>query len=72
MVLDVRAVTGIAPDGVEALVAIAYDAGAEAVGLCLVCGRSARHPVRSALGDAGSLELFELQPDPESALGTLD
>jgi hypothetical protein len=33
-------------------------------------GRSARHPVRSALREAGSLELFELQPDP-AALGTL-
>ncbi|GAA1256884.1 hypothetical protein GCM10009609_19970 [Pseudonocardia aurantiaca] len=49
MVLDVRAVTGVAPEGVEALVAIAYDAGEDAVGLCLVCGLSARDPVRGAL-----------------------
>jgi anti-anti-sigma regulatory factor len=71
VVIDVRAVRALPHDGVAALVDIAYEAGERTVGLCLVCGRSDRHPVLVALREAGVFELFEVQPDRVAALGTL-
>jgi anti-anti-sigma regulatory factor len=71
MVLDLRAVVALPPDGVAALVAIAYAAGDAEIGLCLVCGDGDEDAVLAGLRDAGVVELFEIQPDLDTALDTL-
>jgi anti-anti-sigma regulatory factor len=71
VVLDLRAVDALPQDGGTALVEIAYEAGARNIGLCLVCGPDDRHPVRVALREAETIELFEVQPDLDAALDTL-
>ena len=65
VVLDLRALTDLAPDAVPALVDLASVAGDADIGLYLV----ATNPVvADVLAAAGVHELFEIHPDIDSAL----
>jgi hypothetical protein len=72
VIVDLRPLDRLSPDGVSALVDIAGEAGAGDIGLCLVCGDRPGDPVPLALQAAGVASLFEIHPDQRSALGTLD
>jgi anti-anti-sigma regulatory factor len=72
VIVDLRPLSRLSPDGVSALVDIACEAGAGDIGLCLVCGDRPGDPVPLALHGAGVASLFEIHPDQGAALGTLD
>jgi anti-anti-sigma regulatory factor len=72
VIVDLRPLDRLSPDGVSALVDIAGEAAAGDIGLCLVCGDRPGDPVPLALHAAGLASLFEIHPDQRSALGTLD
>ncbi|MEN3300426.1 MAG: hypothetical protein V7633_2484 [Pseudonocardia sp.] len=72
VIVDLRPLRRLSPDGVSALVDIACEAGAGDIGLCLVCGDRPGDPVLRALHAAGVASLFEIHPDQQAALGTLD
>jgi anti-anti-sigma regulatory factor len=71
VVIDLRPITALPPEGIAALVDIAYEAGDASIGLCVVAGLSGDHPVRAALREAGLYAIFDLHADPSSALDTL-
>jgi anti-anti-sigma regulatory factor len=66
LVLDLSGLISLQPEGVQALVRVAYRAGEQGVGLCLVIPDDGR--IEQALQDDGSLELFELHSSIDSAL----
>lgn len=66
LVLDLSGLISLQPEGVQALVRVAYRAGEHDIGLGLVIPDDGR--IESALRDAGSLELFELHSSIDSAL----
>jgi anti-sigma B factor antagonist len=65
VVLDLRALTGLAPSAVAALVELARHAGEADIGLYLV---AADHPVVQALAAGGVRRLFEIHHSTDSAL----
>lgn len=71
VVVDLRFITALSPDGVAALVDIAYTAGAADIGLCLVATPDRDHPLAAALRDAGMYDLFDVHPAPAAALDTI-
>jgi ABC-type transporter Mla MlaB component len=71
VVIDLRPITALHPEGIAALIDIAYEAGEAGIGLCLVAGLSDDHPVHTALRGAGLYALFDIHPDPSAALDTL-
>jgi len=71
VVVDLRPITRLPPDGIAALVQIAYEAGDSSIGLCLVTEPNGAHPVGPALHGAGVCDLFDIHPDPTAALRTL-
>jgi hypothetical protein len=71
VVVDLRSITSLPPDGIAALVHIAYEAGDASIGLCLVAELNGNHPVGPALRGAGVCDLFDIHPDPTAALHTL-
>jgi anti-anti-sigma regulatory factor len=66
LVLDLSGLISLQPEGVHALVRVAYRAGEQDIGLGLVIPDDGR--IESALRDAGSLELFELHSSIDCAL----
>jgi anti-anti-sigma regulatory factor len=68
LVLDLSRLISLQPEGVQALVRVAYRAGEQNIGLCLVIPDDGR--IEAALRDAGSLELFELHNSIDSALAS--
>lgn len=68
VVLDLRALTGLAPDAVPSLVELACVAGGADIGLYLV---TADPEVADVLAAAGVDRLFEIHSDPDSALRTM-
>jgi anti-anti-sigma factor len=68
VVLDLRALTGLTPSAVAALVELAGHAGEADIGLYLV---AADRPVVRALADGGVRRLFEIHHSTESALRTM-
>jgi anti-sigma B factor antagonist len=66
LVLDLSGLTSLEPEGVQALVRVAYRAGEQDIGLCLVIPDDGR--IERALREAGSLDLFELHGSIDSAL----
>ena len=68
VVLDLRALTDLAPDAVAALVDLASVAGDADIGLYLV---AADPVVADVLAAAGVHQLFEIHPDIDSALRTM-
>jgi anti-sigma B factor antagonist len=65
VVLDLRALTSLAPDAVAAMVELARHAGEGDIGLYLV---AAGRPVVQALADGGVRQLFEIHHSTDSAL----
>ncbi|MHC8501906.1 STAS domain-containing protein [Pseudonocardia bannensis] len=68
VVLDLRALTDLAPDAVPALVELAYVAGDADIGLYLV---TTDPVVAHVLAAASVHRLFEIHPDIDSALRTM-
>jgi anti-anti-sigma regulatory factor len=68
LVLDLSGLISLQPEGVQALVRVAFRAGEQNIGLCVVIPDDGR--IEAALRDAGSLELFELHGSIDSALAS--
>jgi anti-anti-sigma regulatory factor len=71
VIVDLRFITALPPDGVAALVDIAYTAGDADIGLCLVAAPNGDRPLAAALRGAGVSELFDVYSDPAAALNTI-
>lgn len=70
LVVDLREVTGIDADAVDALIATAAVAGEWDIGFCLVAQDGGA--VQGALGAAEATELFEVFPSVSEALSATD
>jgi anti-anti-sigma factor len=68
IVIDLSALSVLAPDAVPTLVQAACRAGKADIGLCLV---TADHTINGALATAGVHKLFEIHPTTEAALRAL-
>lgn len=68
VVIDLRPISSLPPDGIAALVHITYEAGDASIGLCLVTELSDGHPAGPTLRGAGVWNLFDVHPEPKCRL----